>query len=1202
MQTNAICKSRFRRGFSLPTKQFRQRTTLVLWMLLLCLQMNAQSITQTVTLKGANLSIEQVFASVKKQTGYHIAGNKDVLKMAKPITVDVKNMGLRSFLELIFRDQPLTWEISNKNIFIAKKPITTTNVTPVSTPGVLLPGRVLDEKGAAIPGVTVNVKGTTAIAITNEAGYFNIPSKSEEVTLVFSAIGFESQELRFNPGVALNTVALKVKVQQLSAVVIGNYNTGYQVLSKERATGAFGKPDMEVVKKRTATMDIITRLEGLVPGIQIQGGQTSTNRNGNGVSTQKSVIRGIGSVNLTSDPLYVVNGVIVTDFASINPDDIEDITVLKDAAAAAIWGARAANGVIVVTTKSGNKNQRLSVSYSGFINYAGKPYYGPVRMMNSAEYIQSAKEIFDPISQSYASRIWGTIAPHDQILYDEYLGKITHDQATRSLDSLASINNEGQIRDLWMRGAYTTNHTASISGGNNAYSFYGSLGYTGVTSAIPGETNNSYKLNFSQNANIGQRLRISLNTSLINTVSSRKNAITIGNDFLPYQLFRDAEGNNLSMNYLTGYTDSIRNDYASRSKINLDYVPLDEFNYGHGTSNLMHINITANASLKIWKGLSFAGSYGYQKSPGTVKSYSDNKTIDIRKSIVGLTVAPTTADIPKYYYPTTGGAYTTANNEQRSWTVRNQLIYEAKPRQGKDNLAVQFGLEANEQYNYSSSTTVLGYNEKMGTYAVLDYAALQNGIPGTVTGYGYLFSSPLSIQSTTARFKSSFALASYTFDQKYSVDASWRRDQSNQFGNDVSTQNKPIWSVGAKWQLGREEFMKSIKWLNDLGLRATYGITGNSPYLGAATTVDKLQIISASTSGATQGSMIAGDAYTLNSPANGKLTWENTTNLNIGADFLLLKGRIGGSANWYSRTTTDMIGTIPVNPFTGLSSATGNIGKMTNRGIELSLRTVNIQTEKVQWSTAFIFSYNNNKLVSFTAMNPILNTASYRLGGNILAGYTMKPLFAYQYAGLDNMGDPQIYVNDKSTITKQRSVAKINDVIYMGTTQPKYTGSISSNVAYKGLSLMTNFVFSGGNVMRMPTNTFYTGVLASRPNFQNANYPVYFLDRWKKPGDEQITNIPAFVTNESLSYTRRDVDYFIRGDVNVVKADYLKLRDVTLSYTLPATAVQFLKLQSLSIYCQASNFLIWTANGKIDPDLRIGQGKHGYALGVNVNF
>jgi hypothetical protein len=493
----------------------------------------------------------------------------------------------------------------------------------------------------------------------------------------------------------------------------------------------------------------------------------------------------------------------------------------------------------------------------------------------------------------------------------------------------------------------------------------------------------------------------------------------------------------------------------------------------------------------------------------------------------------------------------------------------------------------------------------LGTYATLNNTTLQNGIPGTVTGYGYLFASPLSIDKSLTRFNSLFGLASYTINHKYSFDASWRQDHSNMMGDDISTQNKPIWSFGAKWQIKKENFLKTAEWLSELGLRATLGITGNSPYAQAGTVDDVIRSVSASAGGPGGGSagQIAGDAFTISSMVNRKLSWENTRTLNLGADFALLNRRISGSINWYSRTTTDMIGSIPVNPLAGTTTTNGNLGKMTNKGIEISLRTANVQSKDWQWSSSMAISYNTNKLESFGTLNPLLNTASYRMGGGLLPGYSMRSLFAYQFAGLDNLGDPQIYVDNRKTITKQTSVAKPEDVVYRGTMQPRFTGGVTNTVTYKGISLMANIVFNAGAVMRRPVNGFYNGILASRPGFQNDNYPVYFVDRWKQPGDEARTNIPSYVSNDYLAWSRRDVNYYIQGDLNVVSSAYMKLRDVSLSYSLGANTLKALHVQSMSVFVQSNNFLLWTANGdRLDPDRQFGTGRHGYAMGLNLSF
>lgn len=1172
--------------------------SVIFFILALCLGASAQT-GKTVTLKGTSLPLQKVLETVRKQTGYRAAGNKEVFVVAKPVTIDVKDMPLTAFLEKVFFGQPLNYEIVGRTILVSKGNI---GVTPVRQSSYNateeIKGRVLNEKNEPVMGATVTTTGGPIAVITNDAGFFSLYADKQDLTLVVSAIGYQRQEVKADPRLPLNNIVMKVQVQQLSEVVVENVNTGYQLLSKERATGAFSKPDMEVVNKRASTMDLVERLEGLVPGMVLSTSLRQTTSRYNGSTTRKSIIRGAATVNNVSDPLYVVNGVIVSDFSALNPDDIGDVTVLKDAAAAAIWGARASNGVIVVTTKSGDKNKRLSVAYNGFLNYAGMPYYGKIPMMNSRQYIQAAKETFDPVAIPWESLTYETIAPHDKILYDQYRGLITADQANKSLDSLAAIDNSNQIRDIWQRPAFTTNHTISLSGGNSAYTFYGSLGYTGVNNNNPGSRDNSYKLNFTQTANIGKRVNVSLNTSLINRVTSGKNLINIGNDFLPYQLFLDPSGNALPMSYLAWYSDSLRHDYEEKSLINLDYYPADEINKGYRKTNSLFANITANIAVSIWKGLRFSGSYGYQMAPGTAASYIDNSAYTMRQTAVSLTVVPGPGMPPIYNYPMTGGVYTTGTNDSRNWTVRNQLIYEVKPRNGEDMLLLQAGQEAQETYLYNNTTTILGYQENLGTYMPIDWERLLNGVPGTVTGYGFLPNQPYFPMSERSRFTSWYGLASYTYNRKYSLDLSWRQDYSSQFGSDLATQDKPVWSVGGKWQLGKEAFMKSVSWINELAVRSTYGITGNSPYTGAATTFDVLRAVNTQY----QPGAIAGKSFTLGQFANRGLAWESTRNINFGIDFSILYNRLRGGINVYSRVTTDLLGSTPVNPFTGQSSISGNLGKLTNRGIELSLQSDNIRTADIRWTSNLQLSYNRNKLVSFTRMNAVQNTASNRIGGGFQEGYPLSPVFAYRFAGLDNMGDPQIYVaGDK--VTKTPGAANVDDVVFMGTRQAPYNGSLGNTITYRNLSLTANIVFASGALMRRPVITKFDGRLADRSTFTNSNYPVLFLDRWKKPGDEAFTNVPSFVASSSENYSRRSTDYYTVADINIVSADYIKLRDVTLNYALPAKVLELLRVQSFGFYVQASNFLVWAANkDKVDPSWQSGSPLHSYTLGVNLSF
>jgi hypothetical protein len=395
--------------------------------------------------------------------------------------------------------------------------------------------------------------------------------------------------------------------------------------------------------------------------------------------------------------------------------------------------------------------------------------------------------------------------------------------------------------------------------------------------------------------------------------------------------------------------------------------------------------------------------------------------------------------------------------------------------------------------------------------------------------------------------------------------------------------------------------------MDDLAIRATYGITGNSPSTGGtAATVDILSAPSIYS-----GLPLAGTYLSVSSPANNKLAWEATKTINIGVDFTLFKRRIGGSIDLYRKNTTSLLGTTPVNYFTGwYPSVSGNIGNMINKGIELSLHTLTLQIKNFSWTTNLVFSYNKNKLVSYAASD-YLNTASGRMSSTYIVGYSMAPLFAYRFAGLDNMGDPMIKLSD-GTITKDPNAATSKDLVYKGTTQPVFTGGLTNTFGYKGFSLTANMVYNLGNVMRRDVNTFYTGRLTGgQYSFNIGNINAYFTDRWKNPGDEAFTNIPSYVSNNYINYTRRNTNYYTYGDINVVSASYIKLRDITLSYSLPGKVLQALKVQMINLSVQLSNFMVWKANNAgIDPEYQnyasgkrgIPPSKHPVNFGLNITF
>jgi len=1172
--------------------------------------------TPSITMSVKNAAMEDVLRQVKEKSGYRLLYNGKTLEGCSPVTVNLKNVVLQVALQEVFRGQPITYTIS-KNVIIIHKNADVPQLqqdVPQKGPQIIpVRGSVAGEKGEVLPGATVTIVNTAIRFTTDSQGNFSFPTVPADGMMIVSYIGYQTDSVAIM-GKSSFDIKLRLFSNRLNEVTV---STGYQKLSKERATGSFAKPDMEIFAARTGTMDVISRLDGLVPGLTVitnPKGVVNSNGNGrlgNGNSTQKSIIRGQSSVALSTDPLYVVNGLPVNDFSAINPDDIADITVLKDAAATAIWGARAANGVIVVTTKSGNKSEKMKISYNGFVNFMGRPDFGYSKMLNSQQYIQVARETFNPTQFPYFTLGTAIIMPHEQIMYNQYAGKITAAQANKSLDSLASINNMSQIKDLLYRNALTTSHTLSLSGGMQNYTYYSSFSNTDAIGNRPGQSERSFRINLNQEMNISQRLKVSLYTSLNNTLRNSIHEPDVSNQFVPYQLFRDNQGNNLSMDWFQGLSPETRADYQARSRINLDYTPLDEIHDGFAKTNNLAINVTGGVTLKLIKGLSFQGTYGYQKAPGSTINYDDSKEYALRKELLSFTVARSIATAPVYYLPTTGGTYLVNNNDQRSWTLRNQLVYNMLFREGKDRFNIQFGQEAREDVSTGTQNVLRGYDLNLQNYALLDYNTLSNGIFGTVTSYRSSLSQlPFTSLETTSRLNSYFVLSSYTFNDKYSLDASWRVDHSNLIGSDVSAQNKPVYSIGAKWNIGKESFLSSNKWFDNLSLRGTYGVTGNSPFIGGAALRD-IATIETSQAATNGPAIIAGPGISITSPGNVRLGWETTKTFNGGVDFAVLKSRIGGSIEFYNKTTTNLLGNISPNPLTGFVRAQGNLGKLNNKGIEMMLRSVNIQSKDFGWNSSLTFSYNKSKLLSYQDIPSILNTALGKAASSYMVGYSMASIFAYNYAGLDNKGNTQIRLAN-GTVSSDPNIAKPEDVIYMGTYIPVYNGGFTNTFRYKALSLTANMIYSLGNVMRKDRNEVFSGrITGIAGSYSGGGLSSYFLNRWQKPGDEAHTGIPAYISDENPFIATRNLDYYRFASTNVVSASYIKLRDITLSYQLPKFLLDKVKISSASFYIQATNFMVWKANkADIDPeyqDLSAGDRyippyKHAFSVGTNINF
>lgn len=1180
-------------------------TTLLVTLALL--QVHANGISQNISFSGKNIPLKQLFSVIENQTGYVVGYNEAVILHTKPVSINVYNQPLKDFLSQVLKDQPLIYTIKSKTIVLSRKQGAASTSGNDFYPEAFLPppgdirGKIVDSTGKPIAGIYVAVRGTKKGTLTDEHGDFKLTDVSSNAVLQISGVNIEPLTRQLSGESAVTFVA-SIKVAQLTDVDI--ISTGYQTLSKERSAGSYAKVNMDVIANRSTSMNVLQSLDGLVPGLVVNN---APNRNPlliRGLSTTGAPsLTGITTYSGTkSNPLVVVDGIVMADdfsltpnsidpvtmsgISGINPQDVESITVLKDATAASIWGSRATNGVIVITTKKGTFNSKLKVNYDGFVSFRGKPQFDYASLLNSQQYVSTAEELFRRNDYAFAKQYpWsvvnrqgggvdGTIAPHEMILYYEQLGRISGEQARKSLDSLSSIDNRDQINNLLYRNAMLSNHSISLSGGSSNYSFYGSGSYTSTVTDQPGDKNNNYKINLRQDIKATNFLRFHVITDLTTNSTSTKPFRELDYFFYPYQLFRDGNGNNIPISVLSGLPDSIRTVYETKGKFNLQNSPLSEREYGYTKNNSLNARVNTGVTINLFKGLRFEGTYGYMQGNLKQKQYESLQSFEVRKEIVQFAVLPANSTTPTYYLPSTGGRLTTLEGEMRNWTVRNMLAYETSWKKHEINAIA--GQEAQEQFNTTSRTRVRGFNEKILGTSPVDYKTLGGILQNTIWPNYFPVGSMLTYDNfgtneTTQRFTSYYANGSYTYNRKYSFNASWRIDQSNLFGKSTAAQNKPVWSTGVKWNISNEPFLKPISWIQRLAIRATYGITGNAPNVGVSASDD---IIAGSSNSWFPGV----NGLTIRTPGNDKLSWESTRTTNLGLDFSVLSGRLSGSVDLYLKKTSDLLGVIYPNSLNGWPAITGNQGNLSNRGIELNIQSVNINTRDFTWGTSLIFAYNKNKIDYLTATSTP-KTGADQVRVTVKEGLPAYTLFAYNYAGLDADGIPQVRLADGS-VSNKVSITTPDDIIYTGSLQPIWNGGFSNNFRYKGFRLSANIIYNMGHVMRRNRNLIFGGML-------HRNVSTDFLNRWKQKGDENFTDIPPYLGNGDATNGLANNNYFLEGHTNVVDASFIKLRDITLSYDIPRSILNSIKLktEALSFRVQMSNLMLWKANKfDIDPE------------------
>ncbi|MBK5722350.1 SusC/RagA family TonB-linked outer membrane protein [Dysgonomonas sp. Marseille-P4677] len=1068
-------------------------------------------------------------------------------------------------------------------------------------------GHIVDKLGEPLIGVTVLNENTKRGSMTDLDGNYKIIAKTGD-NLIFRYIGMKTVEVTLRQGQSNINMTLEDDENVLEDVVV----TGYQTISKERATGSYAILTSKSLENKT-DVNLISRIEGLVPGINTKG----TN------GYDKAIIRGRSTVEGNSNVLYVVDGIpyegntdiylgeTTNPLKYINPNDVANITVLKDAAAASIYGARAANGVIVITTHRGRVG-KTKVSYNGTVRFSEAPSLSSLNLTNSSElvdYFQTAYNSVTPgnkvIKDKYNTwneRIFRDPVFDALVAYDS--GSIDKNELDKSLAYYSSLDNRNQIYDEFSRTAITHQHTLSVSGGNDKYKFYLSGNFINNNEHDKYSSSKQYAINSKNDFNISSKLSAHLNLTTNINSSDQSNYNTdsyasLLQKYPSYYMLKDENGNLLNLPNGRGevYKSNFELDKLIDAGLyNEYYYPTQDMNSNLRSVKTNYIRIQGGFNWKIIDGLSASATYQTEIVNSKKKEHFLEESYYMRSNINDA--AQINQGVITYNVPI-GGRLNERRSDQQSYTLRGQLNFNKTL--GKDHTITALGgAERRENNSTSSEKTLLGYDENGMRYITQDkISQLGKTINSTQSiSNNYVDNTifKLYVGDGLARYVSFYGNASYSYRQRYDISVSARLDESSLFGRKAENKWKPIWSSGASWHISKEDFMKDIDWINYLKLRLTYGIGGNSP--------------SNSTGIFAKVSSVEKDTYTnlyplayIKEPKNEKLTWEKTATTNIGIDFSLFDSRLGGSFDYYQKRSTDLLGDKAADPTLGWSLIRLNYGAMNNKGVEIALNGLIIKTREFSWNTTLTYTYNKNKLKDFRGAQ----TRDAFLYNDVLQ--LEKPIssvYSARYAGLNEKGEPLFYNQNDEKVSFDK-ITK-DDLVYSGTRIPKYTSALMNTFSYKNLELSFKLMYYGGHVIRDQSLKWLTGE-------ETVNFNRESLNFWKKPGDELNSDgEPNLNIGPALNSDATRSSWILgwqSRDTNIKKAHYIKLRNINLVYRIPKSILNKMNIEQLALSFQADDLVSWTSNGKIDPETTSQDKEYYYvymrpmpafSFGININF
>ncbi|MBO7230044.1 MAG: SusC/RagA family TonB-linked outer membrane protein [Bacteroidaceae bacterium] len=1092
--------------------------------------------------------------------------------------------------------------------------------------GNVVTGIVVDENGESLPGASVVImKGKDMVRGTSTGidGEFkiNVNLEKGETDLVVSYIGSKDKTIKLTSKNVNTTLEIQLLPDEGMLEEVTIVEDGYARLPRKDMVGAFTTVKAEDIMM-PAYQSVDQMLQGKIAGM------TVVNSSARVGATPKITIRGASTILGNTSPLWVVDGVIQEDALHIdmsssitgdmkelignqiswlNPQDIDNITVLKDASATAVYGSKASNGVIVITTKKGTPG-RISVNYNTNVSVRERPSYAIYDLMNSQERIQFSKEAYEagvryqdtPLPQIYTYE--GLMAMFNQRM-------ITEEQFSTYLQRLETVNTDWF--DLLTRNSISQSHNLSVSGGTDKYTYNASVGYQDNKGMEIGNENNQLTTRLSINSNITDKLSVNvqLNGSVRNSygyagVNPYTYALNTNRALPAYE--DNGERTFYSKYYQYQYNTKLggHNQYS--------YNVFNELENSYSTNVGSMFNASANISYKILSWLTYQGTASFALSGNNSESYQGEKTASIEQLYRGYAYGSEESGSEKYNAALMphGGLLRQSNSESVSYSTSHRLQF-SKEFNENHRLNTMVGVEVRSSKGESASNTVWGYVPERGQ-VLISPTLPENFKPigqDVSIGWGALQSlyngGAWNKTSTVTNYLSFFGIVAYSFMNRYVINMNVRSDASNRFGQDVNKQFDPTWSFGASWKIAQEPLvMKYIPWLEQFNIRATYGIQGNV-----------VNSISPDLLVTYQGMLPSYSEYylTISSLPNKLLKWERTKTVNVGADISLFG--ITMNMEYYMKRSNAIIRQDIAQEY-GMSSMPLNGGLITNEGFEFSANYTPIRGKNFAWTIGINASKNRNRSEADdrTAKADELTHIDFLNGSSdrpLKKGYPLSAFWSYKFTGLDHYnGYPTFYKATYDDVDGDGSVDPTTFLVYSGQNEPDFTGGFNTRIRWKGFNLGVDFAAILGAKKRLP-NPYSTFTNGQMPDIFS-NLSTELNGRWKNPGDEAHTNIPALYTSIIDLYNLNlpnglysDIySMWAQSDIRVASASFLRCTQISLSYSFPRNWCQKIKLSHITLSANVNNlFVIASKEWRgYDPELGYSIQPRVYSLGLSVGL